>query len=72
MQVEVSCAARVPAPSGRQGDSPPYFVTPALGFIMGSGTAPSGIKASAFLFLSRFCDSTLNVASPHLHASPFL
>ncbi len=51
MQVEVSCAARVPAPSGRQGDSAPYFATPALGFIMGSGTAPSGIRASALFIL---------------------
>jgi len=52
MQVEVSCAARVPAPSGRQGDSAPFFcATPALGFIMGSGTAPSGIRASALFIL---------------------
>ncbi|KAA6416871.1 MAG: peptidyl-prolyl isomerase PASTICCINO1 [Trebouxia sp. A1-2] len=43
-EVEVSCSARVPAPSGQQGDSTPYFVAPSLKFTMGSGTAPSEWK----------------------------
>ncbi|KAL0030965.1 hypothetical protein WJX79_005290 [Trebouxia sp. C0005] len=43
-EVEVSCSARVPAPSGQQGDSTPYFVAPSLKFTMGSGTAPSGLE----------------------------
>lgn len=40
----MSCSARVSSPSGRQGDSTPYFVAPALKFIMGSGAAPSGLE----------------------------
>jgi len=63
VQVEVSCSARVPAPSGRQGDSTPYFVAPSLKFTVGSGTAPSGTRTSAVVNIPSLVKRTLDLAS---------
>lgn len=52
VQVEISCSARIPSPSGRQMDSTPFFTAPSLKFTMGVGAAPSGITLLAVLFLS--------------------
>lgn len=49
VQVKVTCQARVPSSSGRQGEGAPFFSSPAqqpLQFTIGSNAVPPGLEAA--------------------------